>query len=52
MDVKELHAFFETPSTGVPWLSPDVTAFVGGASQASVASAPFQKGTGCCKLHI
>jgi hypothetical protein len=23
-DVKELHSFFETPSTGVPWLSPDV----------------------------
>ena len=44
MDVKELQAFFETPSTGVPWLSPDVAAFVGGASQASVASASLPEG--------
>jgi hypothetical protein len=52
MDVEELHAFFEMPSTGAPRLSPDAIAIVGGASQASVASAPFQKDTGCCKLDI
>ena len=52
MDVEELQAFFEMPSTGAPWLSADVIAIAGGASHASVASVPFQKGTGCCKLHM
>jgi hypothetical protein len=44
MDVKELHAFFETPSTGIPLLSPDVIATVGGANQASLASASLPEG--------
>ena len=51
MDVEELHAFFEMPSTSVPWLSPDVIAIVAAQARHQSHRHPFQKGTGCCKLH-